>query len=75
MMRWRALLGNDGSFGEDPLGPGSVGLNPTDREKSGSKNLLVDGNGIPLSGTETVANRHDSTVFEELLRQRIVPLD
>ena len=44
--------------------------------KNGSKrNLLVDANGIPLSLVATGANQHDSAVLDELLWNRVVPLD
>lgn len=39
------------------------------------KNLLVDGNGIPLSIVVTGANRHDSISLDALLRNRFTPID
>jgi transposase len=45
-----------------------VGPNPTDRGKPGTKrHVVADRRGIPLAKLLTGANRHDSTVFEELL--------
>lgn len=41
--------------------------NPTDRGKGGTERHLVTGRGIPLAVRLTGANRHESTVFEELL--------
>ena len=46
----------------------AVGPNPTDRGKGGTKrHLVTDWRGIPLAVRLTGANRHESTVFEELL--------
>jgi len=46
----------------------AVGPNPTDRGKGGTKcHLVTDRRGIPLAVRLTGANRHESTVFEELL--------
>ena len=39
------------------------------------KNLLVDAVGIPLSIVVTGANRHDAAVLDELLKERMKPLD
>ena len=51
-----------------PLAIQSVGNNPTDCGKKGSKrHLLVDGRGVPLSIVATGANRHDVPQFEILL--------
>jgi len=45
-----------------------VGPNPTVRGKGGTKrHLVTDLRGIPLEVRLTGANRHESTVFEELL--------
>jgi len=59
------------------LFPNRVSSGPSaDEGAVGSKkNLLVDAHGIPLSIVVTGANRHDSVVLEELLHQRVVPLD
>jgi hypothetical protein len=56
--RWQAA---DGSNIEAPLAQESIGPNPTDREKNGTKrSLLVDERGVPLSFVVTGAKRHDS---------------
>ena len=48
-----------------PLALESVGPNPTDRGKNGTKrNILVDENGVPLSLVVTGANRHDSVALD-----------
>ncbi|UKI33746.1 MAG: IS5 family transposase [Lentisphaeria bacterium] len=66
----------DGSHGKAPLAQELAGANPTDRGKKGSKkNLLVDAVGIPLSIVVTGANRHDAAVLDELLKERMKPLD
>jgi transposase len=45
-----------------------VGPNPTDRGKGGTKrHIATDRWGIPLAARITGANRHESTVFEELI--------
>lgn len=45
-----------------------MGPNPADRGKGGIKrHLITDRRGIPLAVRLTGANRHESTVFEELL--------
>ena len=55
--RWQSI---DGAMMKAPLALHSVGPNPTDRGKNGSKrHLLVDGRGVPLSLVVTGANRHD----------------
>ena len=57
--RWQSL---DGAVVKAPLAQESVGPNPTDRGKNGSKRmLLVDGRGIPLSIIVTAANHHEVT--------------
>ena len=57
--RWQSI---DGAMMKAPLAQESVGPNPTDGEKNGSKRmLLVDGRGVPLSIIVTGANRHDIT--------------
>ena len=51
-----------------PLALESVGPNPTDRGKNGTKrNILVDENGVPLSLVVTGANRHDSVALDAAL--------
>ncbi len=45
-----------------------TGPNPTDRGKTGSKrHLIVDGRGTPLAIRHTAANRHETTMVEELV--------
>ena len=45
-----------------------MGPNPTDRGKAGTKrHLITDRAGVPLAALLTGANRHESTVFEDLL--------
>jgi transposase len=45
-----------------------VGPNPTDRGKPGTKrHILTDRGGLPLTKLLTAANRHESTVFEQML--------
>ena len=62
----------DGTNIEAPLARESVGPNPTDRGKNGSKrSLLVDERGVPLSLIDSGANRHDSVVLEALLKERL----
>ena len=52
--------------GQGPFWGDSVGPNPTDRAKAGSKrSVLVDGSGGPLSVVVAGANVHDT----KLLRQ------
>ena len=49
--------------GQGPFWGDSVGPNPTDRAKAGSKrSILVDGSGGPLSAVVTGANVHDTSV-------------
>jgi putative transposase len=67
---WQAA---DGSNIEAPLAQESIGPNPTDRGKNGTKrSLLVDERGVPLSFVVTGANRHDSISLEPLLKGRIL---
>src|SRR5438067_12027972 len=50
----------------------SVGQNPTDRGKDGSKrHVLTEGRGVPLATIVTAANVHDHTAMHELLEARI----
>ena len=47
---WSIRKHIDGSMNKAPLAKESVGANPTDWRKNGSKNhILVDGRGVPLS--------------------------
>ena len=68
--RWRSI---DGATFKAPMAQESVGPNPTDRGKNGSKrHLLVDGRGVPLSIIVTGANVHDSKRLEQLLSEIVV---
>lgn len=63
--RWQSI---DGAMMKAPTAQQSVGANPTDREKNGSKrHLLVDGRGVPLSLVVTGANRHDVSQLAAVL--------
>ena len=63
-------LSIDGSMNKAPLAKESVGANPTDREKNGSKKyILADGRGVPLSVVVTGANRHDVSQLEKVLNR------
>ena len=67
---WQAA---DGSNLEAPLAQESVGPNPTDRGKKGTKrHMLVDELGVPLSLHVNAANRHDSVALEPLLQTAVV---
>ena len=67
---WQAA---DGSNLEAPLAQESVGPNPTDRGKKGTKrHVLVDELGVPLSLHVNAANRHDSVALEPLLQTAVV---
>jgi len=62
---WQSI---DGAMMKAPLAQQSVGANPTDRGKNGSKrHVLVDGRGVPLSLVVTGANRHDVTQLQAVL--------
>ena len=62
----------DGCMTKAPTAQESVGHNPTDREKNGSKrHILVDEHGVPLSIVVTGANRHDVTQVEAVLKSRV----
>jgi len=62
---WQSI---DGAMTKAPLAQESVGRNPTDRGKKGTKrHLLVDGRGTPLAVVITGANRHDVTQVEKVL--------
>ncbi len=67
--KWQSI---DGSMTKAPTAQESVGPNPTDREKNGTKrHILVDERGVPLSIVVTGANRHDVTQIEPVLKNRI----
>jgi putative transposase len=68
--RWQSM---DGCMTKAPLGGESVGPNPTDRAKSGTKrSLLTDAAGIPLSVTVNGANCHDKTMFAATIEALMV---
>jgi transposase len=68
-----AWLSGDGCMTKAPLAQETVGKNPTDRGKNGSKrHLLVDGAGVPLSMVATGANRHDVSQLEAALDSIVV---
>jgi hypothetical protein len=61
----------DGTMVEASLAQESVGPNPTDRGKNGSKrHTLVEGHGVPLSLIVSGANTHDRKKIGELLDAR-----
>src|SRR4030042_5544923 len=67
---WQSI---DGAMVKAPLALETVGANPTDREKNGTKrSLLVDGNGIPLSSVVSAAHRHDVALLEPTLDQMVI---
>jgi putative transposase len=62
---WQSI---DGAMTKAPMALESVGRNPTDRGKKGTKrHILVDGRGAPLALVATGANRHDVTQTEAVL--------
>lgn len=66
---WQSI---DGTMIKASTAQESVGPNPTDREKNGTKrHILVDERGVPLSIVVTGANRHDVTQVDEVLKNRI----
>lgn len=66
---WQSI---DGGTYKAPLAQESVGRNPTDRGKNGSKrHILVDERGVPLSIVVTGANRHDVSQLATVLEGRI----
>ena len=68
--KWQSI---DGAIVKAPLAQETVGPNPTDRGKKGSKrNLLVDGRGVPLSLVVTRANRHDVIQLEIVLDEIVI---
>jgi transposase len=61
-------LNADGCMTKAPLIQETVGKNPTDRGKNGSKrHMLVGGGGVSLSLVTIGANRHDVSQLEALL--------
>ena len=59
--------------GQGPFWGDSVGRNPTDRGKAGSKrSVLVDGSGGPLSVVVSGANVHDTKLLELTLESVVV---
>jgi transposase len=57
-----------GSASVQAKGGEAVGRKPTDRGKQGSKrHLVADGDGVPLAIALTVADVHDSKMFEKLI--------
>lgn len=62
----------DGTMVKAPLAQESVGPNPTDRGKNGTKRIvLTDGHGVPLSLVLDGANRHDSKLIDKLLMEKV----
>ena len=59
--------------GQSTFGGDSVGRNPTDRGKAGSKrSILVDGGGGPLSVVVAGANVHDTKLLDMTLNSIVV---
>ncbi len=59
--------------GQGPFWGDSVGPNPTDRAKAGSKrSVLVDGSGGPLSVVVAGANVHDTKLLRQTLENIVV---
>jgi transposase len=66
----------DGAMVEAALAQESVGPNPADRGKNGSKrHALVEGHGVPLSLIVSGANTHDRKKIGELLDARVARPD
>lgn len=64
----------DGAMTKAPLAQETVGPNPTDRGKNGSKrHVVTDGRGVPLALVTTGANRHDVSQLELLLDSYVIP--
>ena len=64
----------DGAMTKAPLAPETVGPNPTDRAKNGTKrHVATDGRGVPLALVTTGANRHDVSQLELLLDSYVIP--
>ena len=59
--------------GQGPFWGDSVGPNPTDRAKAGSKrSVLVDGDGGPLSVVVAGANVHDTMLLRQTLENIVL---
>ena len=68
--KWQSI---DGAMTKALLAQETVGRNPTDRGKNGTKrHILVDGRGVPLSIVVTGANRHDVTQLKPVLENIVV---
>jgi putative transposase len=64
----------DGAMTKAPLALETVGPNPTDRGKNGTKrHVVTDGRGVPLALVTTGANRHDVSQLELLLDSYVTP--
>ena len=58
----------DGCITKSPCGGERAGRSPVDRGKQGTKRLtVVDTCGIPLRAIAVPANRHDSSLLDEIL--------
>jgi transposase len=67
---WLAM---DGAITKAPLGGEKTGPNPTDRAKRGTKrNLLTDGNGVPLGFVVDGANRNDFKMTRQTIESMMV---
>ena len=67
---WQSL---DGCMVKAPLARESVGKNPTDRGKMGTKrSVLTDKNGLPLAVVLSGANTHDVKLLEDTLDHIVV---
>ena len=80
MMRWRALPGSGNPpmalWEKLPWRRSWLGqILQTEASREPKKNLLVDAHGVPLSLVATGANKHDAVVLDELLGERMKPLD
>ena len=63
----------DGSMGKARLGGDTIGRNPTDRGKNGTKkSLLVEAKGGPLAVVIAGANRHDTKLLAATLEAIVV---
>ncbi len=62
---WQSI---DSASSKAPLGGESVGANPTDRGKGGTKrHIITEAHGLPIALTVTGANVHDKKQVEPLL--------
>lgn len=69
--QWQAA---DTALGKARLGGESIGPNPTDRAKRGTKrSLLSEGGGGPLAMVVAAANVHDTKLLEQTLEAVVVP--